>query len=873
MTARGARRAVTALCVAGGALALTGCANDPPTASFTLDPNPTSGQTVTFNGSASTGGRDENDQPIAISRWEWDLDGNGSFDKATSGPTVKHTYHGSETIEVGLRVVNVRNVASPPTTRAVVTSEQHTAVAPVGADCDPGAYDHYSCSSERLTGSPLGDEDEPVDTGPAPNWSQSPSFGSFFGGNFGDPLQSDRVTVAVGGDRVFVLNGSARPGSGTVRKFDATSLVDQGSFYSIADARDIAFYRNEVYVVAADGDVAVFDRDGNPRRVLRMVHPLGATTQTEETKSWALTVAWGEVWTTISLGIKRGTALLARDARTGAFKSVGAHNSREGCWLTVKNAHGYETCYDTNPFDDAYNPDSEWPATWVPGISASPEWSALINQCRAYQRSTLLGVVYGAPSQNESGVTWTCEHFDNSGYIMGTESVWGRSHFLQMTDSEDYGPEVREYSIYGRSDGTVDITPTRGWKPQDLRPGVFRDIAYRTRDARVDWSGTLTEDPSPWLHSPGSAEDKCLHYVVSDADIYVTGTRGERWYEPARALTNVELVIDGRVIKQSTLPEGDFCINTRGVYNGWQIPTGNHTVEVRAHLSNPTRVIKSVNANLRTDDTPPAGFLVSPETVARGATTFTGQVSDAHAGPGAWHLEIQRPGQTGWERVCSGQRVPDTPDYWSCAWNTANGQYPDGDYQVRATMVDRATDGGNSAQTGSTAVEVDNVQEEPAGDGGIALDPSDQAFDETWDDDGLPDTASESGAPEDEEFTAGQAEPDHGASYQVSCPPTDEWIEEVIPTYGPPDQMRNPVKPTPEAAVLDLMASNVMPPVPSALLQPEEKAGDHAVFAARVNNSIRAFVVVENDPDLGWIGTYYQGCSTFPEELVPVAIP
>ncbi len=52
--------------------------NRPPTASFTVSPNPaTAGATVTFNASGST------DPDGTVAKYEWDLDGNGSYETNT----------------------------------------------------------------------------------------------------------------------------------------------------------------------------------------------------------------------------------------------------------------------------------------------------------------------------------------------------------------------------------------------------------------------------------------------------------------------------------------------------------------------------------------------------------------------------------------------------------------------------------------------------------------------------------------------------------------------------------------------------------------------------------------------------------------------
>jgi large repetitive protein len=97
-------------------------ANEPPTASFTIEPNPASvGQDVTFDGSASTDPEDT--EPFPDTNYDWDLDGNGTFE--SSGRIVRRSYAtpGARTIRlqvtdsngatstVASRTLNVNNAA------------------------------------------------------------------------------------------------------------------------------------------------------------------------------------------------------------------------------------------------------------------------------------------------------------------------------------------------------------------------------------------------------------------------------------------------------------------------------------------------------------------------------------------------------------------------------------------------------------------------------------------------------------------------------------------------------------------------------------------------------------------------------------------
>jgi PKD repeat protein len=76
--------------------------NQPPTASYTVAPNPVVvGQSATFNGSASA------DPDGTIAKYEWDFDGNGTYEtNAGASASTTHAFSASGTINVGLRVTD-----------------------------------------------------------------------------------------------------------------------------------------------------------------------------------------------------------------------------------------------------------------------------------------------------------------------------------------------------------------------------------------------------------------------------------------------------------------------------------------------------------------------------------------------------------------------------------------------------------------------------------------------------------------------------------------------------------------------------------------------------------------------------------------------
>ncbi|HPM81747.1 MAG TPA: PKD domain-containing protein [Candidatus Anammoximicrobium sp.] len=74
-----------------------------PFASFTADPNPAAcGDTVTFDASSSHHGHPDH----SIVRYEWDFDGDGTYDLASAAPTTTHAYPSFGTYTVTLRVTD-----------------------------------------------------------------------------------------------------------------------------------------------------------------------------------------------------------------------------------------------------------------------------------------------------------------------------------------------------------------------------------------------------------------------------------------------------------------------------------------------------------------------------------------------------------------------------------------------------------------------------------------------------------------------------------------------------------------------------------------------------------------------------------------------
>jgi PKD repeat protein len=109
---------------------LTVANNQPPRAALSTSPNPaTAGQPVAFDASASS------DPDGTIAKYEWDLDGNGSYETSTgTTPTVSKTYASAGDVNIGLRVTDDLG-ASVTTSRGLTISAEEPAgyAAAVGA--------------------------------------------------------------------------------------------------------------------------------------------------------------------------------------------------------------------------------------------------------------------------------------------------------------------------------------------------------------------------------------------------------------------------------------------------------------------------------------------------------------------------------------------------------------------------------------------------------------------------------------------------------------------------------------------------------------------------------------------------------------------
>jgi hypothetical protein len=783
--------------------------------------------------------------------------------------------------------------------------------------------DPKRCSPSSPTTTPTGDplaftqfqppngiadltQSEPTEHIDPPNWSQAPVFNTRFyaGGGADTAFERDpcsHVGVAVGGNRVYVSSEE----KAAVFRYDSTSLAAQGpiSATGLDRPRGIAYYRGELYV-ADSRDNEIFVLDPASGAVHRKFTLPGAFVISGQTLLDGLMLtgvdsAWGEAWATLK-GSAGGGAVVVFDAQSGALRSVTWELPTYDCYANPSQlAFSADSCsaYARSGYVsgvvgtcqalgltylgnqpsvlDLHRPeacatslvpkqDPERFSWW--DAATSPDVGATLAHCRFLVRGSL-GAVAAMPAVSTSAAAGTpsCSGYE---YLDGIDAVWGMRSFLGISGNaagED-GKTVVEYSLTG-GDGTPPalVGPMRTWSPTDASTtSEHRDVAYNNRELRVDISGDLTT--SRWLKGT-----KCLDYTVSDADIYVVGHDGQRWYELARNFQKAELLLDDQVVAftqggvsmtYTTAPQGQMCLDTA------QQSSGPHRLEVKATVDS-GKTASRTNEDLRLDNTAPTGRLIEPETYVNGTVTFGGLMEDPHSGSKTWRFEVLRPGTSTWISPC-GDSAPDASGRATCAWDSKNGLYPDGIYSVRAQMVDNSSDGGNTGYTDAVGqIEVDNVED------------WDSTLDAPFDDAGsttdTPETANEPGFPPDDVPDDDKGDPYTGGALPT-CAADDPYIQLSDPIYGHSDTPQPIGEATPELALLAFLALPVAPKIPVSYFEKTESDAEHARFEATQDGALRAFAIVEEFPGDGWLTTQVATCSQFPvpadpSSAVPEGVP
>jgi YD repeat-containing protein len=179
-------------------LIVGGADPQPPVASFAAQPNPAIADIpVAFNASASK------DPDGSIAKYEWDLDGNGSFETDTGPtPTTEHTYSSAATIQVHLRVTDNSGMTDSTTVPVTVNVGGVSNYGDTILDT-PGLVDYWRLG--EASGPALADS-KGTATGTA---SPGVAFGAP-GGVAGDPNTALRFDSTDFGSAPLNLSGTSK---------------------------------------------------------------------------------------------------------------------------------------------------------------------------------------------------------------------------------------------------------------------------------------------------------------------------------------------------------------------------------------------------------------------------------------------------------------------------------------------------------------------------------------------------------------------------------------------------------------------------------------------------------------------------------------
>ena len=559
----------------------------------------------------------------------------------------------------------------------------------------------------------LNAEPEPVLSVDQPDSSQAPIFTAEFPGTYPElfscdkyeePCRTDYANYnAVGGGRYFHSSELL----GNVRVYDAQTRALEG-YLGTYEASGITFYRGEVFVVDKwDSTIKVYDPATRAqKRVIKPPSVFPGTKPSRDIKPRGIDAAWNELWLSYG-GDVGGGGIIVLDAQTGAAKAIFWHQPRYDCARDPLKLNAFRVCRDDEPANVAglsqctgglqgeCDPDqiaaevvdSALPdATWA-DIATVPERAGVIVGCRFINRGTLL---QPTPTDelpvNELLGANDCA---NGGDQQGVDAVWGMNWLMTARA----GGPVREYALNGDGNNGVVGSLRRTGMSCSLWHTTTCDVAYQNREARIDWKGALTGHD--WLRGT-----KCVDYVVSDADIFVAGDVNRQYYEPARGFQKIEMTIDGGWRQEKLTSSGQFCQDLT------QVPSGTHTVRLKAWINNGSRTVTVTNAAANFDRDPPRPTVTAPEVVT-GTVSLTGASADDHSHARRWRPQILR---GSWQNICDQENTDPgaTAPTYSCSWDTQGG--PDGSYAFRAEGTDYASDGGNTGWSAQRSIVVDNTQ-------------------------------------------------------------------------------------------------------------------------------------------------------------------
>ncbi len=141
----------------------------------------------------------------------------------------------------------------------------------------------------------------------------------------------------------------------------------------------------------------------------------------------------------------------------------------------------------------------------------------------------------------------------------------------------------------------------------------------------------------------------------------------------------------------------------------WNTTNGSYpdgSYQLRAQLSDastPPQTAPTTAIDVTVDNTPPTGSVAAPGSL-KGPEPVEGTAADSGSGVSSWQLQIAPNGSGEWTNACPAQSTPISGSTYRCTLEAF--AHPNGAYELRALVIDRA---GNSYTTAPSSVTIANV--------------------------------------------------------------------------------------------------------------------------------------------------------------------
>jgi sugar lactone lactonase YvrE len=273
--------------------------------------------------------------------------------------------------------------------------------------------------------------------------------------------------------------------------------------------------------------------------------------------------------------------------------------------------------------------------------------------------------IVGVPFSNQGIVEAQAGHLEFSGGGISTELALG--------------------SWIPRGEGAIILSAGKYWIGEHVDLNAVEVTGASVKRSLPDPSGTLTTPASEYLRGSlvvaGTASDPA---GVASWELEILSGGQSSWQSACRAT-------------EASSGSAYGCnLDTRSYADG--------SYQIRALITDDEGDTFTTPAATRTiDNTAPQGSLAAPAQYSSATISVHGQASDVTSGVSSWELQIAPTGGS-WQSACQPSTTPSEGLEFSCVLDTT--PYPDGEYELRALIIDNA---GNTFTTATATTTIVNT--------------------------------------------------------------------------------------------------------------------------------------------------------------------